>query len=160
PSNLKPVKDLRELAERLRALVGEKVQLKVLRAGKDEEEVIDLVSDGFRFGDVILGMSDVPASGKKYDPLNVTPLPADPRASEKDGRDPFAYRKRLRLLADEPVVMQVKRANSGVVETVLVPPAWHLRLGARMKMGPVMAIRKGSEAAKVGLRARVNPEDP
>src|SRR5262249_8454804 len=97
-AKMKPVKDLRELGERLRALAGEKMQLLVLRAGKGEE-MVELPSEGFQFGDVILGTSDVAPSGKKYDPFVVTPLPPDPRSGDDGSRDPFAFRKQMRLLA-------------------------------------------------------------
>src|SRR5205823_2664206 len=83
--------------------------------------------------------------GKEYNPLLVVELRKDPRVEPgpraEDGpyRDPFIFRKRMRALAGKPVVIQVKRASDEVVN-ILVPPAYHVRFGARMEMGEVAGV--------------------
>lgn len=96
-------------------------------------------------GDRIVAMSD-PAT-----PDRVTALPPDPRGAEDDRRDYFEYRRRMQLLAGQPVVVRVQR-QAGEEVDVRIPPAFHVTLGLRMRAGPVAALRDGSPAAQAGVR--------
>jgi regulator of sigma E protease len=92
------------------------------------------------FGDVIVGASD-PAN-----PSRVTPL-AD--SAELD--------RRSKLLEGKPILLQVWRREKHDVDTLIditVPPAYTYTLGARMRMGHVVAIRKGSPAEQAGMEVR------
>jgi RIP metalloprotease RseP len=152
---------LGELTDRMRRLAGEPMTLEVRRKGRTESDTVELPAEGFELGDASVGTSDLPASRKPagYDPLQVVELPRDPRIEDSDQRDPFVFRHRMRLLAGEPVLMQVKRYRSDKTVNVLVPPAFHVITGMRMKMGPVLAVREGSPAEAVGVKSRENPND-
>src|SRR5262249_39706449 len=69
------------------------------------------------------------------------------------------FRKRLKLLAGKPMVIQVVRDVSQDKESsvapapvnILVPPAFHWTLGVCMTMGEVAAVRNESPAAKAKM---------
>src|SRR5262249_18311647 len=89
------------------------------------------------------------------EPWRVTPLPLDPTDSSKQSYDYFAFQARMRQLAGKPVVIQVSRSKAApgaAPESILVPPAFHLTFGARMKMGAVAGVRDNSPAAGAGVR--------
>jgi regulator of sigma E protease len=141
-----------ELCKRLSEAKDEPLWLQVRRAGASGSEWLEVPAVGFDFGDEILGTTDPRTPDE---PFNVTPLPPDPTAEpDKPAGDPFAFRHRLADLAGKPMVIQVRRdgaAESSPGVNILVPPAFHKRLGLRMKMGRVARIREGSPAAKAGL---------
>jgi regulator of sigma E protease len=105
----------------------------------------------FEHGDVIIAMtdSDDPAQAKDYKADLVTALPDDPRYPGKGQCDYFEFMRRLQLLADKDIVVRVRRrVEKDVFKEVSlnVAPMYRLNLGVVMKMGPVMAVRKGSAA--------------
>jgi regulator of sigma E protease len=140
--------DHAELAQRLRKLEGKPVKLEVARQGKGKKkEIIELPAEGFQFGDGIIACTDPDLAGwqaavnpQKYDPFKVSDVPADPRHPESEARDPFEFQSRMHKLAGKPVLIRVRRGSDEV--TLFVPPAFHRRLGARMQMGRVTAIRR------------------
>jgi membrane-associated protease RseP (regulator of RpoE activity) len=142
-----------DLAQRLLALAGKPVQVKVRRAGSDKEETITLeAGSGFQFDDEIVGTSD-PKAGS---PFQTAPLEKDPRDPSGRHLDYFEFLNRLGRMADRPVVIQVRRKGTPADAkpvNVFVPPAYHRVIaGARMVMGSVTALRKGSTAEAQGLK--------
>ncbi|MCZ2343671.1 MAG: site-2 protease family protein [Bacteroidales bacterium] len=102
---------------------------------------------GFRSGDTLLAMTDT------ADPTKVTPFQPD-----LDGLPGayFDFHRRMTQLAGQPVTIQVRRAShaaqaEGEPVSIVVPPAFRMSMGMRMRMGPVTAIRTSSSAAKVIL---------
>ncbi|MBX9623437.1 MAG: site-2 protease family protein [Gemmataceae bacterium] len=91
---------------------------------------------GFEPGDRVVAVSDpvtYPA---------VTPLPADGPGYDE-------YHRRVVLLADMDVTVHVLRKGQGdgaAPTAITVKPAYRPDLGARMRMGEVVAIRTGSPA--------------
>jgi regulator of sigma E protease len=107
------------------------------------------------FGDLIVATTD-PAN-----PDRLLELPPDrydgPHERKKDQRDYFEFERRMQLLADRPVTLQVERTDAeGRKErkTITVPPAFHQTLGARMEMGQITALRKGGPGDNGGVQAR------
>jgi regulator of sigma E protease len=103
---------------------------------------------GFEFGDEIVATSD------PDNPKELKPLPQDPRAPKNMTRENyFEFQRRMQLLADKDVVVQVRRTKGKESETVdlKVAPAWRMSLGMRMGMDQIVALRKESPAAKAGL---------
>jgi regulator of sigma E protease len=102
------------------------------------------------FGDRIVGTTDPER------PSETAPLPADRRLrdpADKSPRKPgepadFAeFARRMRLLAGQGVKLQVERTDADgkrELKDIWVPAASHVTLGARMEMGPITAVRKGS----------------
>ncbi len=154
--------DFDELSKRFQALAREPIKLSVLRGGVPEDVAIPVA--GFHWGDRIVACSRVPTGSEKYDPFKLSELTRDPRFEEGDARDPFELRSRLRLLAGKPIVVQVKRTkdkeSSETQATVFVPAAAQMRFGARMQMGKVTAVRKGSDAEKIGVRGLLTSKEP
>jgi regulator of sigma E protease len=119
-------------------------------------------SPPFQFEDVIIGCTD-PDHRKKDRKDDWTELPPDPRFLPRDRRnapeqaadqkDFFAFERRLRLLAGQPMTVRV-RHKDGKEESILVDPAYHYTLGLRMQMGEVTAVRLGSPAQSA---ERVDP---
>ena len=70
-------------------------------------------------------------------------------------KDFFELQRCIALLAGKEIEILVERGPAGQKETVevSVPPAWHRTVNLRMKMGPVAALRMGSDAEKKGVRA-------
>lgn len=165
PSEMKsltPV-DYDELGKRFLALSGEPIKLAIRHTGGREPETVTLAAEGFQWSDRIVACSRLPAAGTTYNPFDLAPLSADPRFSEGDARDPFEFRSWLRQLAGKPVVVEVKRArgkDESYSVKVFVPPAYQLRLGLRMQMGKVAAVREGTAAEKVGVRGLLTSKDP
>ncbi len=94
-------------------------------------------------GDTIVGMTD-PA-----DPTKVTPL--EQAWNGMPGYQ-FDIRRRLVALAGQPVVLEMKRANSDETARVELPPAYRKDTGLRMKIGAIVALRTGSSAALAGIK--------
>ena len=106
---------------------------------------------GFEPSDRIIAMTD-PDKG-----LAVTELPKDWRApADMEQRDYFEFARRLQLLADKEIVVRVERTTEDEkIETVdlKVKPLYRVNLGMRMQMGPILAVRKDSPAAKENVKA-------
>jgi regulator of sigma E protease len=106
----------------------------------------------FQFSDILVGVTDpdAPSDAAKM------PLRMDPRNPDGNMRDYFEFLWRMHAMAGKEVTIQVQRGSEKHPEIVniKVPPAWHKTLGARMKMGQITAIRKGSAAAEEGVVAR------
>ncbi|MCI0700555.1 MAG: site-2 protease family protein [Planctomycetia bacterium] len=104
-------------------------------------------------GDRIVGMSD------PNDPAKVTPLEKDDRGQPK-----FTdYHKRLVLLAGKPVTFAVLRKgqSEGDEPTLItVQPAFRYDLGMRMRMGEIVALRKGGPAAAADVHPRSEGPPP
>jgi regulator of sigma E protease len=92
------------------------------------------------FGDVIVGASD------PTDPSRVTPV-----------HDSAELNRRSKLLEGKPIVLQVwrhEKQDADALIDITVPPAFTYTLGARMRMGHVVAVRKGSPAEQAGIEVR------
>ncbi len=113
--------------------------------------VAALAENIFQCGDRIIAITDPDA------PAKIKDLPSDPRHPEQP--DYFKYLRRMQRLAGKEVTLRVERDVEGGKKTVdiKVPPAFHYTFGARMQMGPIVALREGSPADKAGVRAR-DPE--
>jgi regulator of sigma E protease len=104
----------------------------------------------FAFGDRIVATSD------PKDPAKVTELRDDPRHPGAGQRDYLELVSRLRLLADREIVIRVERTGADgrpQLKDIKIPPAYHLTLGARMEMGYITGVRKGSPGEKAGIQA-------
>lgn len=119
----------------------------------------DQADPPFEFGDQVIAMTD------PDHPENVTELPRDWRQPEDSGktapRDYFAFRQRLRRLADREITLRVLRPAEGKLQEVdlRVPPAYHNVLAARMLMGQITVVCAGSPAA-TDPKNRLQPRDP
>jgi regulator of sigma E protease len=102
-------------------------------------------SPPLEFGDTVVGASDA------ADPSKVTPL-RENGSAELD--------RLLHLRAGKPILLQVRREGKKkadkLVETT-VPAAYYYTLGARMRMGHVVALRRGSPAEQAGIQPRDLP---
>ena len=104
----------------------------------------------FEPGDRIVAMTD-PA-----DPAKVTPIPPDPR-DPGAGPEFKEYHRRMVLLAGRPVTFHVLRKDQDAAAAptaMTVEPAYRADLGVRMRMGEVIALRRGGPAEQAGVRAR------
>jgi membrane-associated protease RseP (regulator of RpoE activity) len=159
------------LCRRMTKMYGEPITLQVRRAEANEDTTVEVAPVGFDFGDTIVGTTD-PATPDQ--PFNVKSLAPDPFDGTGKARDPFAFRRALQELAGRPMVVQVHRYGPDNKETanVLVPPAFQLRWGMRMKIGQIAAIRDdnprekspakqaGVEKGDVLTRVKFSPEQP
>ena len=149
--------DAAALCERMRGLGGRDMVLYVVRKetrpmkGPPEEKVV-APAKGFDFDDAIAATTD---PDHPDDPFTVKELRT--KAGGEAGRDYdfFDYQERLKRLMGRPMVMQVLRVAKGPNDAttssrldVLVPPAFHVTLGMRMKMGEVSAVRDHSPASE------------
>jgi regulator of sigma E protease len=111
------------------------------------------VEPQFEPGDRIVGMTD------PNNPAVVTPL-QDPREPANPIDD---YYQRLSKLGNQPITFHVRRkdapGDSKPVE-IVVPPAYRADLGIRMRIGEVMALRKGSPAENAGVIPRNEGPNP
>jgi regulator of sigma E protease len=140
-------------AQRQRQLTDKPVQVRVRPAGANEEETITLeAGGGFQFEDEIVGASDPKADN----PFQTSPIPKDPRDPQGRHLDCLEFLDRLDRMAAKPVVIQVRRKGAAADAppvNVFVPPAYHRVIaGARMEMGAVTALRKGSSAEAQGVK--------
>jgi membrane-associated protease RseP (regulator of RpoE activity) len=146
--------DALTLCRRMRKLRGEPMAVRVRRAG-GKVETLDVPTEGFRFGDTVVGTTDADQPPRaRYDPFRVKDLPVELRPDGTQRHDPFEFRRRLRKLAGKPMVIQVRREGDspgGTPVNLLVGPAYHFVLGMRMKMGEVTGVRDGSPAARAAL---------
>jgi membrane-associated protease RseP (regulator of RpoE activity) len=175
PAKVKPIKhdlgagtfDYNEFNRRLRRLEGKKFVVHVKKVKENEKTEVqerEVQLEGFQFNDTILGCTK-PQDDRRsvYNPFLVEDLPHDPRHPADDHRDPFAFHDRERRLAGLPMVVQVRRGDpnntslrdepaTGEVVNLWVPPAFHVTLGARMKMGKVAGLRENSPAVQAGVQ--------
>lgn len=107
-----------------------------------------MAQPAFEYGDRIVATSD------PDNPTTLKDLPLDPRKPGSDQRDYFEFARRMKLLAGQPVKIQVERGKDKERVDISVPPAFHRTFGARMTMGEITALRDGSPAAKAGVQAR------
>lgn len=115
-------------------------------AGKTREVTIG--GSGFLPGDAIVGISKLQPE-TSYNPFQTENLPEVKSFEKRPEGDYFAYSSRMEQLAGKPVALVVKRfGNHGKTEVLLVPPAYHFRLGLQMKMGEVAVLRDGSNTRK------------
>jgi regulator of sigma E protease len=148
PGDVVAAAKVAELCARLTEpeLAGEPLKLTVRRDGKEVEVV--LPPSGFDFEDVLVGTTDPATPDETF---RIKELPLDPNNPGGQNRDPFEFRRRLRLLAGLPMVVQVQRAGAAEPVNILVPPAFTLTFGLHMKMGEVAAVRDDSPAAGAGF---------
>jgi regulator of sigma E protease len=135
------------LCNRLEALRGKDLEVRVRRA-KGGVETLQISKTGFDFGDRIVGTTDPDTPN---DPFQLKELPY---TDKSNNRDPFEFRRRSQILAGRPMVIQVVRAKAGkdaAPVNLLVPPAFHLSFGMRMKMGRIAGVREGSPADQAGV---------
>jgi regulator of sigma E protease len=154
-------KALVDLGQRMEALAGKPLTLKVRHKGDGGEETMTVPPGGFAFDDQVIGTTDPAAA----DPFEVTPLGPDafpdPRARATDStedkpRNYFEYQSRLKQLTGRTIIVRVHRktehGKSAEDVSLLVPPAYHSSLGLRMTFGKVSAIRSGSPAERAGVQ--------
>jgi regulator of sigma E protease len=105
----------------------------------------------FDFGDEIVGTTD-PADPDNLD--RILPLPPDPRTPDNPQHlDYFEYHRRMQLLADKKVVLQVRRAKTSQLEDITVPVESHYVIdGLLMEMGEIVAVRHDSPAEKAAIQ--------
>jgi regulator of sigma E protease len=135
-----------ELSQLWQRTAGQDLWVRVFRhkGGARVQEEIRLPPAHFEFGDTIIATTD-PAN-----PSKLADLPDDPRYPGTQG-DVFVYHERLQRLAGQMMTYRVRRADGDTAE-LLVPPAYHVTLGARMQIGPVAALRESSPGVKAGVQ--------
>jgi regulator of sigma E protease len=109
------------------------------------------------FGDRIVATTDPDK------PSKVKELPLDPRKPGSDQRDYFEFVKRMRQLGGKKITLVVERTDADGKHArvdIKVPAAYHASLGARMEMGQIVAVRKGSPAGKKADKKELRPLDP
>jgi regulator of sigma E protease len=97
----------------------------------------------FEPGDRIIGMTD-PVNETQVTPVN----------------DFVEYHRRMVLLARKPITFKVQRKDSGETAEIIVKPTFRHNIGVRMRMGEVVALRKGGPAEQAGVVARAEGEQP
>jgi regulator of sigma E protease len=111
----------------------------------------------FRHGDRVVGTTDPDA------PATTKPLPPDPRDPQSGHADYFELARRLQRLAGQEMTILVRHEgapDNAAPEAIRVPPAFHARYGLRMRMGPVLAVRAASPAAREGVQPRRSNQEP
>jgi membrane-associated protease RseP (regulator of RpoE activity) len=136
-----------ELCRRMRRLAGEPMTIVVRRKETGLPEEIKVPAQGFEFEDAIYATTDPQTPDE---PFQLKPLdPAPPQLvgeTANEDRCPFDLQRRMQALAAKPLVLQVKRGPDFKKVNILVPPAYHMTLPLRMKMGKVAAIRDHARA--------------
>ncbi|MFO0876757.1 MAG: site-2 protease family protein [Gemmataceae bacterium] len=147
-----------ELASRMQKLGEEPLVLEVATGGDaSKARKLTVPASGFQFGDSIIATTD-PSTPDR--PFNLSPLPIDPNSDPKHPEpDWYVLRQRMTALAGKAMVVQVQREGESAKPSLLIPPAYHVRLGLRMKMGKVAAVRHGSSAESAGLKAGIADGD-
>ncbi|MFO0938117.1 MAG: site-2 protease family protein [Gemmataceae bacterium] len=101
---------------------------------------------GFLPGDKIVAMTDPSDPNRAVKPI--VPSKDDPPYEY------FEYHRRLVKLAGEPITFVVVRKDAKESQgpvSVTVAPSYRKELGMRMRMGPIVAVRKDSPAEKAGV---------
>jgi regulator of sigma E protease len=109
----------------------------------------------FRHGDRIVGTTDPDHQDR------TAMLPADPRDPEGKQPDYFELLRRQQRLAGKEMTFLVRRADEPESEepvAIKVPPALHNSIGLRMAMGPVVAVRDHSPAARAKVQVKNGQE--
>lgn len=146
-----PAESVFELGQRWQRLADQPMVLQVRRKGarpQDPPSEIRSEPAEFEFDDVIIATTDPDHADR------LLALPPDPRNPESGLGDYFEFRNRLQRLAGQFVTIQVRRddGRGGYTEPkLMVPPAYHYTLGARMRVGKVYAVREGSPAEEAGV---------
>jgi regulator of sigma E protease len=147
---LTDVASVAELCSRMRRLAGEPMTLVVRRHETGATEEIKLPAAGFEFEDAVYATTDPQQTPESYDPFKLKELDRAPPQlvghTANEDRCPFDFYGRMKVLAAQPIVLQVKRGADSKRVNILVPPAYHMTVPLRMKMGKVAAIRDGSPA--------------
>lgn len=110
-----------------------------------------------RNGDHVVATTDPDQPDGEYRADRTRPLPDDPRAPGMGRFDYFELSRRLQRLAGRDVVLLVRHVHAPpdeAPEAMRVPPAFHTSFGFRLAMGPVIAVRDDSPAAKLGVQVR------
>ncbi len=123
---------------RLELLSGIKQKVPPFYPGTPAADAKGSDGKGFLPGDRIIGMSD------PTNPSQVTPV-----------ADFSDYNRRMVLLAKTPITFRVQRKGSDATADLVVAPAFRHGLGTRMRMGEVVALRKGGPAEKAGVVAHL-----
>jgi regulator of sigma E protease len=141
------------LCARMRKLGDHELVMKVRRADAAPESgpvQLHVPAKGFEPDDVIDATTD---PNHPDEPFNVTTLAKGTGGPGKE-YDYYDFQARMIQLAGRPAVLEVLRQSKGPNEQltsstvkILVPPAFHRRLGLKMKMGEVSAIRDHSPAS-------------
>jgi regulator of sigma E protease len=136
-----------ELSKRWVQLAGRPMTVQ-LRGGADPNAAVQelkLEPGRFEFGDTILATTD------PDHPDKMKPLPEDPRNPGSGRLDFFALGRREQQLIGQFMVVRVRHLH-GAEEDLTLPPAFNPALGVSMRMGPVVALRANSPAAKAGAQ--------
>src|SRR5262249_49067606 len=102
----------------------------------------------FEFGDRFVAATD------PDDLSAVMPLRPDPRRPGSGELDYFDLDRPFQLLPDNAVTVRVQRAGPPSPVDITIKPEWGRTIGARMMMGPIVALRDDSPATKAGVQAR------
>ena len=161
--------DAAELCRRMSRMGDREMVLRVRCAATPEATVeLRVPFKGFEPDDIIAGTTDPDHAD---DPFNVTTLAPTPGGVKGRDYDYYDFQRRMKLLAGRPAVVRVLRETQGVngegvtskMAEVLVPPAFHLTFGLKMKMGDAAAVRPpASDKVKEGDRivsAKVMQDD-
>jgi len=109
----------------------------------------------FQHGDRIVGTTD------PDQPDRTSLLPTDPRDPEGKQPDYFELLRRQQRLAGKEMTYLVRRAaepDTAEPVAIKVPPAWHANFGIRMAMGPIVAVRDHSPAARAKVQVKNGQE--
>src|SRR5262249_3474882 len=88
------------------------------------------------FNDEIVGTTD------PDDPTNIAPLADDPYKKYQKSYSDFM--RRMRFLAGKDLTPRVKRDGGEL--NIKAPPAFRMKIGAKMEMGHIIATRRNSPA--------------
>ena len=180
-------KDLRPVV--MSSAKGEQVPIVVRRNGKDIELTVEPIRDEGTYFPQLgvqtisrLVVYDPPKKMKDFQPV----VPGSKAADAKEPgfqpgdrlilmndpdrpatltklKDYTDYHRRMVLLAGQPVTFGVERkddAEGATPKEIAVQPAYRSKLGMRMQIGKVAAIRTGSPAALAGVQAVSLDEGP
>lgn len=162
--------DSQELCQRMMGLENQIFTVEILRDGQDKPVRMEIPLGGFTWEDKIVRTT---ASSQPEQLYRLESLPLDPSGSgEEQFGDFFEFRRRLRLLAGKPMVIEVERKEKSTSPSeketspritkhrLLVPPAFHSTLGVNMRMGEIAAVRRNSPAARAEIRGRSTVQEP
>ncbi len=133
-------------SESLQLVHGKKYELiPPYRIGSPAANSTGSDGEGFKYGDLIIGMSDPAEADRK-----VTPLTQDSQPG-----DIFAYYRRLAQLSTEPITFQIQRMGQPDSRvSIVVQPTYRRDTGMRMRMGSIVATRVGSPADQAQIQSK------